>query len=245
MKVGQQDIRHDIAASVTSIQIEVAGGGGGGTGYNNGFTAFDTPPQVNGGTGGASVVRHYNSADVLQGTYTGAGGSAGGSVNLSYTYANTPTQPPASGDGGSFTAQGSFPSGTGGQGINISARNTDNSPDGDNPSYVIDQTSAPMPGTGFASGGGGGMRNHSYPSNDEFDNTYGNGGGAGSYSIQSSLAVSGGEYLIISVGGGGAGGGTGTGTRTGRDLNHFVQGYGASTGDGSDGAVRIEILTTT
>ena len=55
--------------------------------------------------------------------------------------------------------------------VSISAaRNTDNSPDGDNPSYTIDQTSAPMPGTGFASGGGGGMRNHSYPSNDEFDN---------------------------------------------------------------------------
>ena len=239
------DIRHDLPVSITSIKIEVAGAGGGGTGYDNGFTPFDTPPQVNGGAGGSTVVRHYNVSDVLQGTYTGGGGSAGGSVNLSYTSAPTPTQPPASGDGGSFTAQGSFPSGTGGQGINISARNTDNSPDGDNPSYVIDQTSAPMPGTGFASGGGGGMRNHSYPSNDEFDNDYGNGGGAGSYSIQASLSVSGGDYLIISVGAGGDGGGTGTGTRTGRGLNHFVQGYGAPNGDGTDGAARIEYLTTT
>ena len=75
--------------------------------------------------------------------------------------------------------------------------------------------------------------------------TYGNGGGAGSYSIQSSLAVSGGEYLIISVGAGGAGGGTGTGTGSGRGLNHYVQGYGAPNGDGSDGAARIEYLTTT
>ena len=79
------DIRHDLPASITSIKIEVAGAGGGGTGYDNGVTAFDTPPQVNGGTGGASVVRHYNADDVLQGTYTGAGGSAGGNVNLSYT----------------------------------------------------------------------------------------------------------------------------------------------------------------
>ena len=238
------DIRHDLPVSITSIKIEVAGAGGGGGGYSDSIGGSAIPFTA-GGAGGSTVVRHYNVSDVLQGTYTGGGGSSGSGQNGLPRYSNGPTctVAPASGDGIGFTAQGSFAGGTGGQGINIICVDIDNQA---NPFYIQRLSSAPMPGTGIGSGGGGGMK-HRQQAGDEYDSTYAGGGGAGSYSIQASLSVSGGDYLIVSVGGGGDGGGTGIGTSVtpSTNINQKIQGFGAPDGDGSDGAARIEYLTTT
>ena len=226
------------AAGNDSLSIELAGAGGGGGGYNDSIGGAEIP-FVAGGAGGASVVRHHNVSDVLQGTYTGGGGSSGSGQNGLPRYSNGPTCTiaPASGDGGSFSGSGGISGGTGGQGINITCVDVST---GDQPFYIQQLSSAPMPGTGIGSGGGGGMK-HKQQAGEEYDSTYANGGGAGSYSMQSSLVVSGGDYLMVDVGGGGDGGGTGIGTSVtpSTNVNQRIQGFGAPNGDGSDGIVII------
>jgi len=228
------DIIHDLPASVTSISIEIVGGGAGGDGQGSFGTDSEGYLQSTferGDHGEATTVKHYNSNDVLQATWTASGGVNGYQAyyvyaarvdgtyvyNGSYSYAH----------GESFSG-GSY-SGTGGSRANVQCQASSNGGSA----------------SGFGAGGAGGAHlsagecgsyccsgpHYAY-----------SGGDAGSYNNNSgnNITTTTGDYLVITVGNRGAGGG-----------DYHNSGYGESGsgiwykgGNGAHGIVALTIETT-
>jgi len=224
------DIIHDLPASVTSISIELVGGGAGGDGTNFLGTDWEGYPSFafeRGDLGETTTVKHYNSNDVLQATYTAAGGingSSGYSSTYAFYYSNGTY---ADAHGESFST-GSF-SGTGGNRANVSC--SANYADGGN-------------GTGIGAGGAGGARLGagecgSYCCSGVWGFI---GGDAGSYSNNSgnNITTTTGDYLVITIGDEGAGGGD----RIETGFGESGSGNWGKGGDGAPGVFALTIETT-
>ena len=237
-------VRHDIPVNVTSVSLKMAGGGGGGRGYDEAYRIqiYSDPDiynvycgaSANGGDGGDTIIKHYNSSDVLQNTYTAAGGDGGNSVDNN----NTSNATPAMANGDTYNNGGPTDpfTGTGGDGMDLSGWTTGYASSWPSNKY-------PQAATGVGAGGGGGgcveIQNGG-----SLRYNFAEGGDDGVYVATSSVTTTTGDYLTVTVGSGGAGTGVGSGVISwSGSSNSSRSSYGAADADGSGGAAVIEILT--
>ena len=239
-------VRHDIPVNVTSVSLKMAGGGGGGRGFDQAYRVlYYSDPDLyntyygtthNGEDGGDTIIKHYNSSDVLQSTYTASGGT-GGNSNLQYE--TTSSSPPTGGEGDDYNNGGPVDpfTGSGGEGMDLSDWSW-----GLSSNLTVNEYPSAADGVGAGGGGAGAIK---IENGGEVKYTYCEGGDDGVYVTTSSVTTITGDYLTVTIGAGGEGGGSGTGVIYSSPSSSLPSraSYGAPLGDGSGGAAVIEILT--
>ena len=215
-------IRYDIPPSVNGLKIQIAGGGGGGAGrseviYEN---CASNPSDV---------------SDCFISGNDRVNGSAGGATKVTVRKVNGDIRAVFVANGGDGGSNGS---GATGDSFSLGPFTGTGGASG------IQNWSGTGTGVGAGGGGGGYSKNKTVEDN-PWSYYYNEGGDEGLYFNKASYTgFSTGDYIIIDIGVGGAGGGV-VSEATEGIWGGFTYYYTKPGGRGADGAVRIEITSTT